>query len=64
MWTRSVVTYTDGSTTTTNPVCVSGSKGDTGATGANGNSFLTFTTNYNYNQSSVDTYAKNGYTGT
>lgn len=36
MWTRSVVTYTDNSTTTTNPVCVSGSKGDTGATGAKG----------------------------
>lgn len=36
MWTRSVITYTDNSTTTTNPVCVSGSKGDTGATGATG----------------------------
>lgn len=36
MWTRSVITYTDNSTTTTNPVCVSGSKGDTGAKGDKG----------------------------
>ena len=33
MWTRSVITYTDNSTTITNPVCVSGSKGDKGDTG-------------------------------
>lgn len=36
MWTRSIITYTDNSTTTTNPVCVSGSKGDTGAKGDKG----------------------------
>lgn len=36
MWTRSVITYTDNSTTSTNPVCVSGSKGDTGAKGDKG----------------------------
>lgn len=42
MWTRSVITYTDNSKTTTNAVCVSGSKGDkgdkgnTGATGLQG----------------------------
>ena len=64
IWTRSVITYTDNSTTTTNPVCVSGSKGDTGATGASGNSFLTFTTNYKYNQTNIDAYSKSGYTGT
>lgn len=64
MWTRSVITYTDNSTTTTNPVCVSGSKGDTGDTGASGNSFLTFTTNYQYNQTNIDAYSKSGYTGT
>ena len=34
IWTRSVITYTDNTTTTTSAVCVSGSKGDTGATGA------------------------------
>ena len=30
MWTRSVITYTDGSTVTTDPVCVTGGKGATG----------------------------------
>ena len=136
MWTRSVITYTDNSTTTTNPVCVSGSKGDTGAkgdkgatgvgissvdveyylstsstilaggswvttaptwvngkymwsrtktvttagattysnpvcitgakgsTGASGSSFLTFTTNYQYNQENINSYSRNGYVGT
>ena len=33
IWTRSVITYTNNSTTTTDPVCVTGQKGDTGATG-------------------------------
>ena len=36
IWTRSVITYTDNSSTTTTPVCVTGGKGDTGATGATG----------------------------
>ena len=36
MWTRSVITYTDNSSTTTSPVCVTGDKGATGATGAQG----------------------------
>ena len=36
MWTRSVITYTDNSSTTTSPVCVTGAKGATGATGAQG----------------------------
>lgn len=31
MWTRSVITYTDGSSVTTNAVCVTGGKGATGA---------------------------------
>lgn len=30
MWTRSVITYTDGSSTTTDAVCVTGAKGETG----------------------------------
>ncbi|MBR5402765.1 MAG: hypothetical protein IK113_00880 [Bacteroidales bacterium] len=30
MWTRSVITYTDGTTVTTDPVCVTGGKGATG----------------------------------
>ena len=33
MWTRSVITYTDGSSVTTNAVCVTGGKGATGAAG-------------------------------
>lgn len=33
IWTRSVITYTDNSTSTTNPVCVTGEKGQTGGTG-------------------------------
>ena len=36
IWTRSVITYTDGTTTTTTAVCVTGQKGDTGATGPAG----------------------------
>lgn len=36
IWTRSVITYTDNTTTTTNGICVSGSKGDKGETGTNG----------------------------
>lgn len=37
IWTRSVISYTDGSSnTTTTPVCVTGSKGDTGAQGPRG----------------------------
>ena len=36
IWTRSVITYTDNTTTTTNGVCVSGSKGDKGDAGTNG----------------------------
>lgn len=33
IWTRSVITYTDNTTTTTTAICVTGSKGATGATG-------------------------------
>ena len=36
IWTKSIITYTDGSSDETTPVCVSGSKGSTGATGATG----------------------------
>lgn len=37
IWTRSVISYTDGSSnTTTTPVCVTGSKGDTGPQGPRG----------------------------
>ena len=36
IWTRSVITYTDKTSTTTTPVCVTGTKGDTGAKGDKG----------------------------
>lgn len=36
IWTRSVITYTSGSTDTTTPICVTGQKGDTGAKGDKG----------------------------
>ena len=36
IWTRSVITYTNGKTTTTSAVCVTGSKGATGAQGEKG----------------------------
>ena len=36
IWTRSVITYTDNTTSTTTAVCVTGSKGDKGDTGAKG----------------------------
>ena len=36
IWTRSVITYTDGSSTATDAVCVTGSKGDQGDKGDKG----------------------------
>ena len=36
MWTRSVIAYTNGTSSTTNPKCVTGAKGSTGSTGAAG----------------------------
>ncbi len=36
VWTRSVITYTDGTSTTTEAVCVTGEKGQNGADGVNG----------------------------
>ena len=36
IWTRSVITYTDSTSSTTSPICISGQKGATGGTGASG----------------------------
>ena len=36
MWTRSVITYTDSSSVTTDPICVTGGKGATGQAGQDG----------------------------
>lgn len=36
MWSKTKITYTDGSAKETNPVCITGAKGNTGNTGATG----------------------------
>ena len=46
IWTRSVITYTDNTTSTTTAVCVTGSKGDKGATGSTGNGIKSITEHY------------------
>lgn len=38
IWTRSVITYTNGTSTTTSPICVTGGKGETGDKGEKGES--------------------------
>lgn len=38
IWTRSVITYTNGTSTTTSPICVTGGKGETGEKGDQGES--------------------------
>ena len=43
MWTRSVITYTNGSTSTTNPKCVTGAKGSTGTAGSAGKDGISIT---------------------
>lgn len=40
IWTRSVITYTDSTTTTTTAVCVTGQKGETGAAGKDANQIV------------------------
>ena len=43
MWTRSVITYTNGTTSTTNPKCVTGAKGSTGTAGSAGKDGISIT---------------------
>ena len=43
IWTRSVIKYTDSTTTTTTPICVSGSDGVNGNNGANGTDGISVT---------------------
>lgn len=38
IWTRSIITYTNGTSTTTSPICVTGGKGETGDKGDQGES--------------------------
>ena len=66
MWCRTVITDGSGNKTyspSQNGVCIAGAKGDTGATGAAGTSLVTLITSYSYNQTEIDTYAKDGYSG-
>lgn len=70
MWTRTTVTYSDGKTAVSYSVSkngsngINGAKGDKGETGAQGASLVTLLTNYSYNQSQINTYSANGYSGT
>ena len=43
MWTRSVITYTNSTTSTTNPKCVTGAKGSTGTAGSAGKDGISIT---------------------
>lgn len=65
MWTRSVITYTDNSKTTTNAVCVSGSKGDKGDKGNTGASFIPcgawISGNVPYKKNSAVEFAENAF---
>ena len=45
IWTRSVITYTNGNVITTTPICVSGSKGDTGASGVSSYTHIRYSAN-------------------
>lgn len=59
MWSKTVTTFMDSSIPPreSEPTCIAG------ATGSTGNSFLTYTTNYNYDQYRINTYSAPGYTG-
>lgn len=48
VWTRTVITYDDNTSVTTSPICITGSKGETGAAGKDGNDGVSVT--------SVDVY--------
>ena len=41
MWSKTIVNYSDSTSDETDPVCITGAKGDTGATGATGTSVTT-----------------------
>lgn len=46
VWSKTTTTLTNGTSTTTNPVCITGAKGATGATGATGTGITSITTEY------------------
>lgn len=72
LWTRTITYYTNSSRNTAYSIAKSGlngekgesgDKGDKGDTGSAGASLVTLITSYSYNQTEIDTYAKDGYSG-
>ena len=53
IWTHSLITYTNGTTTTTNPICVSGSDGTNGTNGTDGVSITKVDVQYAKSSSST-----------
>ncbi len=68
LWQKEVITYTNNTSQTSVLLLAvygnTGAKGDKGDAGATGASLLTLITSYSYNQTEIDTYAKDGYSGT
>ncbi|MDW8778539.1 phage tail spike protein [Streptococcus suis] len=64
LWTKTVWAYTDNTSETGYSVAKMGEIGPKGAQGIPGLSYHLFTTNYQYNQTSISQYSTPGYTGT
>lgn len=58
LWTRTIITYTNGTTSTSYSI------GKMGETGETGSTYKALTTGYGYSQAGIDEYSKNGYNGT
>lgn len=63
IWTKTVFTYTDSTTKETNPICVTGAKGETGMTGAPGTSITNVDVLY-YQSNSNTTLSGGGWQST
>ncbi|WP_171943907.1 hypothetical protein [Streptococcus suis] len=64
LWTKTVWAYTDNTSETGYSVAKMGEIGPKGEQGIQGLSYHLFTTNYQYNQTSISRYSTPGYTGT
>ncbi|MGU7819385.1 hypothetical protein ACS6YT_11410, partial [Streptococcus suis] len=64
LWTKTVWAYTDNTSETGYSVAKMGETGPKGEQGIQGLSYHLFTTNYQYNQTSISRYSTPGYTGT
>ncbi|MFM0600967.1 hypothetical protein P7J10_01040 [Streptococcus suis] len=64
LWTKTVWAYTDNTSETGYSVAKMGETGPKGEQGIQGLSYHLFTTNYQYNQTSISQYSTPGYTGT